>query len=122
MNTPSLPVRAAVFLAGALLAGLVAAGVSTVLPDPYPLAVGFAVAVPVIDVALYPERVPADATEGLRIGVAAALAGVTVGSITAFAVRALMLGDPWMTGVTAGATFIAAEYGGRWLAGRIPRP
>ncbi|QLC33779.1 hypothetical protein EFA46_006070 [Halarchaeum sp. CBA1220] len=121
MNAPSLPVRAVVFLAGAALAGLVAAGVSTALPDPYPLAAGFAVAVPVMDVALYPQNVPDDPRRALAVGVGAALLGVLAGFAVASAVRALPLSEYAAVGLTAGAVFVAAEYGGRLLAARIPR-
>ncbi|GAA0292936.1 hypothetical protein [Halarchaeum salinum] len=121
MQTPSFPVRAAIFVVGALLAGAVAGIVSTVALDPFPFAIGLAVAVPVMDVALSPETVPSDRDHALELGVAAAIAGIVVGCAVGALVLALALGEYATIGLTAAATFLAAEYGGRAVLRRIPR-
>lgn len=121
MNAPSLPVRAALFLVGAILAGVAAAVVSTVAPDPYPFAVGLAVAIPVMDAALYPGNVPDDRERAVRVGVLAALAGVVAGCVASVVVRPLALGESVTIGLVALVTYLAATYGGRWLTARIPR-
>ncbi|MBP2251563.1 uncharacterized protein (DUF697 family) [Halarchaeum solikamskense] len=120
MNTPARHVRAAVFVLGALLAGALAAVVSTVAPAPFPFAVGFAVAVPVMDVALNPETVPAERDRAIAHGIVAGLAGIVVGCAVGALTLALALGEYATIGLTAAATFLAAEYGGRVVLGRVP--
>jgi len=120
VNTPARHVRVAVFVVGALLAGAVAAVVSSVAPAPFPFAVGLAVAVPVMDVALNPETVPAERDRAVAHGVVAALAGIVVGCVVGALLLALALGEYATVGLTAAATFLAAEYGGHVVLDRIP--
>ncbi|MFB6077481.1 MAG: hypothetical protein ABEJ80_00705 [Halarchaeum sp.] len=117
MNTPSLPVRALVFVGGALLGGIVAGTASAALPAPLPVVVGFSVALPVMNVALHPERVPDDRERALGVGVLSAACGIVGG--VAVGLIAAAQGTQWATPAAVLAAFLATEYGGRWVADRV---
>ncbi|QDX39760.1 hypothetical protein [Salarchaeum sp. JOR-1] len=118
MRVPeSLPARAGVVLVGALTGGVIAALASTVLPSPYPLAVGIAAAVPVMDVGIYPENVPAGASVAARVGVSAAVGGALAGCVVGWAWLAFSL--PFPTGFAIGTAYLAAEFAGSAALSRL---
>lgn len=112
----SRPARALVVLAGAVLGGGVAALASALLPAPYPMAVGIAVAVPVMDVGLYPGNVPDDRRTAATVGAFAALGGIAVGVVVGWLTGTLDV--PVRSGLTVGFAFLGAEYAGRYVLSR----
>ncbi|MGB9986466.1 hypothetical protein [Salarchaeum japonicum] len=109
--------RAGVALAGALLGGAVAALASAVLPTPYPLAIGIAVAVPVMDVGIYPENVPEDTGDAVQVGVGAAVGGVLAGCAVGWVWLAFSL--PYATVFSVATAYLAAEVAGYAAQSRL---
>lgn len=109
--------RTVVVLAGALFGGGFAALASVWLPGPYPLAVGISVAVPVMDLGLYPKNVPDDRHLLLTVGVLAALGGTAV----SFAVGAVWttLSLPWAIAFPVGSAYLGAQAAGRVALSRL---
>lgn len=103
----SLPARAGVVLVGALTGGVIAALASTVLSYPYPLAIGIAAAVPVMDVGIYPENVPDDARFAAQVGVGAAVGGALAGCAVGWVWLSFSL--PYPTVFAVATAYLAAE-------------
>ncbi|GAA0653343.1 hypothetical protein [Salarchaeum japonicum] len=118
MRVPdSAPGRAGVVVLGALVGGALAALVSTVLPNPYPLAVGIAVAVPVMDVGIYPENVPDNSGVAAQVGVGAAVGGALAGCLVGWAWLSFSL--PYATVFAVATAYLAAEVGGYAALSRL---
>ncbi|MEE6211269.1 hypothetical protein U3A55_14070 [Salarchaeum sp. III] len=118
MRVPeSPPARAGVVLLGALTGGVVAALASTVLSYPYPLAIGIAAAVPVMDVGIYPENVPDEAGVAALVGVGAAVGGALAGCAVGWAWLSVSL--PYPTVFAVATAYLAAEVGGYAARSRL---